>query len=103
MGLDVVEFLMSVEEAFQVTIPDQDAQALVTPRRLIDYLTDRLPAGQAPQCLSQRTFYTLRYLICRRLHLPQSALHPNHDLREFFPEPTTRRAMASRWGRTGGK
>jgi hypothetical protein len=47
MGLDLVEFVMSIEEAFQIRFPDEDMLAITTPRRLIDYLTARLPVATA--------------------------------------------------------
>lgn len=38
MGLDLVEMVMRVEEEFEITIPDEVAETLVTPRAVIDYL-----------------------------------------------------------------
>lgn len=38
MGLDSVEFVMAIEEAFGLDVPDADAAQLLTPRMLIDYL-----------------------------------------------------------------
>ncbi len=86
MGLDIVEFVISVEDAFRVPIPDRDAEVLTTPRRLIDYLTSRLPSGLAPACLSQRAFHKLRSIICRRLKVSRTALRPNADLLDIFPK-----------------
>lgn len=87
MGLDLVMFALSVEDAFQVVIPNRDAEELLTPGRLIDYLTSRLPPGHAPPCLCQRAFYTLRTIICRRLNLSPRALGPSNDLLDLIPEP----------------
>ena len=41
MGLDSVEFVMALEEAFGIYIPDVDAVGLATPRTVIDYLEKR--------------------------------------------------------------
>lgn len=38
MGLDLVEMVIRIEEEFQVTIPDEVAVTMVTPRTVIDYL-----------------------------------------------------------------
>lgn len=38
MGLDLVETVMRIEEEFKITIPDEIAATLVTPRTVIDYL-----------------------------------------------------------------
>ena len=41
MGLDLVEMVMRIEEEFEITIPDEVAETLVTPRAVIDYLMSR--------------------------------------------------------------
>jgi acyl carrier protein len=41
MGLDLVEAFMSVEEEFDISIPDEDAMVITTPRQLIEYLMAR--------------------------------------------------------------
>jgi len=43
MGLDIVEFVMDVEESFGISIPDDVAERFTTPRKLIDYILDRVP------------------------------------------------------------
>ena len=37
-SLDVVELIMSLEDAFGITISDDDAQELTTVGRIVDYL-----------------------------------------------------------------
>lgn len=41
MGLDAVEIVMRVEEEFEISISDEDAATIRTPRQLIDYLIAR--------------------------------------------------------------
>ena len=41
MGLEVVEVVIQVEEEFDISISDEDATKITTPRQLIDYLMDR--------------------------------------------------------------
>jgi hypothetical protein len=43
VGLEVVEFVIDVEKAFGLSIPDGDLQGLKTPRQFIEYLARRLP------------------------------------------------------------
>jgi len=43
MGLEVVEFVIDVEKAFGLSIPDHDFGALKTPRELVIYLCRRIP------------------------------------------------------------
>ena len=37
-SLDVVELIMSLEDAFGIAIPDEDAAQLYTVRRIVEYL-----------------------------------------------------------------
>ena len=85
MGLDLVEFTIAVEDAFQISIPDRDAADLRTPGRLVDYLLDRLTPAGAPVCLDQRAFYTLRGAATRVLDQPRSAFHPNTRWDDLIP------------------
>jgi hypothetical protein len=43
MGLEAVEFVIDVEKAFGLSIPDRDFNELSTPRKLVGYLVGRLP------------------------------------------------------------
>jgi hypothetical protein len=60
MGLDLIEFTLALEDAFGVSIPDADLVGMDTPRRVIDYLVERLPSAASALCLQQRAFYRLR-------------------------------------------
>ena len=41
MGLDSVEIVIRVEEEFDISVSDEDAAQITTPRQLIDYLMAR--------------------------------------------------------------
>jgi hypothetical protein len=97
MSLDIVELVLSVEEAFGLTIPDDDAVPLATPGLLIDYLTRRLPPGEGPHCLSQRAFHRLRGALCEQLHVPRAAVRPGTDLRTLLPPDN----LGERWAAVG--
>jgi hypothetical protein len=60
MGLDLIEFTLAIEDSFGFSIPDADLVTMDTPRRVIDYLVERLPRGVGTLCLEQRAFYRLR-------------------------------------------
>jgi hypothetical protein len=49
MGLEVLEFIVDLEQALGIDIPDQDIATISTPRQLVTYLCDRVvmssPAG----------------------------------------------------------
>ena len=38
MGLDLVELVYRIEEEFEITIPDEVAETLTTPKMVTDYL-----------------------------------------------------------------
>jgi len=92
MGLDTVELLLDVEECFGVTITDESAAQLTTPRLLANHVAALL-AAQSPEsisaraspCLSQRAFYRLRRILITETGLPRNALRPDTPLAEVFP------------------
>jgi len=40
-SLDIVELVMAFEEAFEIEIPDEDAEKIVTVKDAIDYIQSR--------------------------------------------------------------
>ena len=40
-SLDIVELVMAFEEAFELEIPDEDAEKITTVRQAIDYIKDK--------------------------------------------------------------
>ena len=41
-SLDIVELVMAFEEAFEIEIPDEDAEKIVTVKDAIDYIQTRV-------------------------------------------------------------
>jgi acyl carrier protein len=60
MGLDGVELVMAVEEAFDIQITDADAEKMLTPRQVIDFVLGQIATTTASVCLTQRAFNLLR-------------------------------------------
>ena len=44
-SLDLVELIMEFEEQFGATIPDEDAQKIMTVGQVVDYVEQRMAAG----------------------------------------------------------
>lgn len=93
MGLDTVELLLDVEECFGVTITNESAAQLSTPRMLADHVAEllaiRSPEGDsasADACLGQRAFYRLRRILIAETGLSRNALRPDTPLAEVIPD-----------------
>ena len=88
MGLDSVELVLEIEEAFNVEIPDADAQEIRTVGELIHCVRSRLPRG--PVCLTSRTFYRLRREILQLLPLARDQIRPGSRVDEIIPKSKRR-------------
>ena len=85
MGLDLVELLMEVEEAFGISIPDEDAPAVETVGSFHDCLLRQLGTHQQTGCLTAVAFYQVRRALISVLGLPRKQLRPSTNLRQLIP------------------
>jgi hypothetical protein len=92
MGLDSVEFIFAIEDAFGIAIPNPDAEQMLTPRHVVDYLVARLPASEAPVCSEQRAFYRIRRAVVRTYGLPRTSIRPETPWDEILPTEYPARA-----------
>ena len=77
MGLEMVEFIMAVEEHFRIKIPDADAANFRTPRQVIQYVSSQLLLINAPvPCRTQQAFYRLRRALVDECGANRSSVHP---------------------------
>ena len=90
MGLDLVELVIRLEDAFGITIPDEVAAELTTPRKVTDYIMTQVAISNQPSCLSQQAFYFLREKFVPRLHLPRNSFHPKTSLEHLIPKENRR-------------
>ena len=110
MGLDIVEFMLGVEEAVGVCIPDDVAARITTPRILVTYLHGHLLQDRGPRCLSQRAFYRIRGALADRLGVARATLRPGTELLAALPAANSRAVWAEvgeslgfpRWPRARG-
>jgi hypothetical protein len=91
MGLDLIEFTLAIEDSFGVSIPDGDLVQLDTPRRVIDYLVDRLPSASRELCLEQRAFYRLREGVARAFGVARERVQRDTPWEELLGASDKRR------------
>ena len=91
MGLDIVEFVIAVEDALNIDIPNKDAERLETPRMLIDYLCQRFDATHHGEvnCLSQRAFYRARRATAERFGVERHSLRPKTEFADVMRSRTS--------------
>jgi hypothetical protein len=79
-----------VEEAFQIAIPDSEAERMATPRQVVDYVVARLGGAEQRVCLEQRAFYRLRRAAIRVFGVARPAVQVGTRWEEILP-PRQRR------------
>src|SRR6266852_2774557 len=85
MGLDIVELVMTVEEHFGVTIPDAEAQRILTVGELYVYLLERTRRDGRIPCPTSQAFYRLRRILTEELGVDRALVRPATQLRTLFP------------------
>jgi len=69
MGLDSVELVMKVEESYDISIPDGDAEKLVTVGKLHEYVVAALKKKGRTDLDSETILNELRTIISRQLNV----------------------------------
>ena len=85
MGLDLVEFVMAIEERFDISIPDEDVATIATPRALMDYVANKVEVQDELSCLSQKAFHILRRGFMHSFGLSRSAIRVDSSLNDLIP------------------
>ncbi len=88
MGLDGVELIMSIEEAFGISITDEEAGNIRTPRQLINVVVRKLETTDRQVCATQRAFYTVRKALHAEFGVSRRAVTPRSSLEGLFPTET---------------
>ena len=92
MGLDGVELVMSLEEAFGIQITDEEATNCRTPRMVIDVIFSKLKTADEHVCRSQRAFYTIRRVLIQTFGLERKSITPDMQLRGWLPRSREKEA-----------
>ena len=86
MGLDAVEILMAVEDAFDVRLEDVEAEKIRTPGDLIGVVMQKVARADVSVCLTQRAFNLLRQALLRHLPLKRRDVAPSVRLANLVPK-----------------
>jgi hypothetical protein len=87
MGLDAVEIVMEVEEAFDIRLEDAEVEKMDTPRDLIESVLSKVAQTGAAACLTQRAFNLLRRKLLHHLALKRRDVSPSARLVDLVPRP----------------
>ena len=60
MGLDIVELILAVEDAFQIHIADEEANAASTVGDLYNLVVAKVQGQDSKRCLTSAAFYRTR-------------------------------------------
>ena len=86
MGLDLVELALSVEDEFDIAIPDAILETIITPNDYADYIFEEYQKKDALKCSSQVGFYKIRKLFIEEFNCKREYLKPNTKLEDIFKE-----------------
>lgn len=101
MGLDAVELVMSVEDAFQINISDEEASKTRTVGELYDLVLSKIKIKgthdeeSSRRCLTSAAFYRVRRAMVQVLHIDRRKITPKTELLDLLPRPQRR----DNWGR----
>ncbi len=86
MGLDTVELVMEIEEAFDISIPDDRASKMLTVGDVYEFILEKTADStlKSDTCLSAAAFYELRKHV-RSLGLSDSKIRPKTKLDCVIP------------------
>jgi len=99
MGLDTVELIWAVEDAFQITPPNREAERISTVGDLYQYVLGSLRRDRRINldavCASAHGFYQVRQVLCQTLGVDRRLIRPSAFLEPLLPRETRRRVWKS--------
>jgi acyl carrier protein len=88
MGLDAVEIVMEVEEAFDIRLEDAEVEKISTPRNMIEVVMSKVALAGAEGCLTQRAFNLLRAALLQQLPAKRRDIAPQTRMADLAPRAT---------------
>jgi hypothetical protein len=84
MGLDSVEILVRVEEYFGISIPDIEAEKILTVQDFADCVFIKVTVNPTEKCKSQMLFYKLRTYFTDNQGLAKEQIRPDSKIRDLI-------------------
>jgi hypothetical protein len=85
MGLDVVELVMEIEEAFDIVIPDRDGERIRDLGDLYQFVLKQMGRRRGGPCLSSVTFYRVRRALVEAAGVERHGIAPQSRLEDLLP------------------
>ena len=93
MGLDAVELVLRVEEEFNITVEDAEAEKVRTVGDFYQLILTKLDL--TPDCQTSKAFFQTRRALVETLGLPRRSIRPATALEPMFPVKDRRRLWSA--------
>lgn len=90
MGLDGVELVMEIEKAFEINIPDQEAEKIITVGDMYNCVWNHIQKWHSDKCNSQVLFYRLRNMLATMFGINKNLIRTDALLNSVFPKENRR-------------
>jgi len=84
MGLEFVEIILSVEDAFGVSISDEEASRIITPNDAIHLISQKVQTNDDASCINQIAFHKIRKILTDKFDIPREDIHIHAHLRQLL-------------------
>jgi acyl carrier protein len=97
MGMDTVEMVMAIEETFDITIPNEQAEKIVTVGDAYRYILSRVKLDDSSPCLTASAFYRIRRALVDTVGVGREQVRPASSVDDLIP----REGRREHWERLG--
>lgn len=94
MGLDSIEIVVEIEEAFGINIPDEEVERIRTVADFHNCVWKTLGDKHSEWCKSQHIFYKLRKYICETSEVPQEKFYPDASMNDCLKMANRRKVYS---------
>ena len=82
--MEGVELILSMKEAFDVSISDEEAYKMATPKDAIELISRKVQVGDDSSCLNQAAFHRVRKILMDDFDIPRKEIKTDSDLSELI-------------------